>query len=342
MTTSTQSTRVATGFAAYTRSFEDSGVPLLGHLVVYSVFENRITPDVLASWFAELELDTDFLPGPIRACDAFEKVTGRDGVRLTYELDNHSASAGSRRSATLMIRHVRRDDSGLVRHLVREVRDEARTQLDYDTHLAECLFRRAPSPHSPSGAGTLRIEPDHNRIATLPFREQDQVYTMLEKIDEVYRARCRYLTGDRLRTLVRSYVEHLDAVKVRDTGGVYFVHHGHADTLARLRQLVARMGSGSTLNRVPIPAQDEMREMIAEAFTRQAKDNLDRLARDIAKARESGASPKAIETLYRRFRSVQASAAQHSELLATTLTDTNTALETVKLQFGGLLNANAA
>ncbi len=37
------------------------------------------------------------------------------------------------REATLMIRHVSRDNSQIVRHLVREVRDEEATRLTYDT-----------------------------------------------------------------------------------------------------------------------------------------------------------------------------------------------------------------
>jgi hypothetical protein len=37
-----------------------------------------------------------------------------------------------------MIRHVRRDKDQIVRHLVREVRDEAPVKLSYDTRLGAC------------------------------------------------------------------------------------------------------------------------------------------------------------------------------------------------------------
>jgi hypothetical protein len=54
---------------------------------------------------------------------------------------------------------------------------------------------------------------------------------------------------------------------VRPTGGVYFVYRTHDATLSALRVLVSRFGEGSHLSRVPIPDQDEMREMVIAAFT---------------------------------------------------------------------------
>jgi hypothetical protein len=53
--------------------------------------------------------------------------------------------------------------------------------------------------------------------------------------------------SDRLRTLVRTYVEGLNAVKVRASGGVYFVHNTYADRLESLRGFVKHFGGGSCL-----------------------------------------------------------------------------------------------
>jgi hypothetical protein len=36
--------------------------PLLGHLVLYSIFDGRVTRDDLARWFTELGLNPAFLP----------------------------------------------------------------------------------------------------------------------------------------------------------------------------------------------------------------------------------------------------------------------------------------
>lgn len=339
---------LATGdadFDAYAASLDETS--LLGHLVLYSVFDGPVTRDDVEAWFSELGLDDQMLPPPLRHVDAFERVTGRDGVRLSYPIDDPTAIGpasryGRRRAkdlnriATLMVRAVRRDSDSIVRHVVREVRDEQKANLTYDTCLAVCTFRRATNDQSPDGAGTLHIQPNARAIAKLPQAEQDNVSKLIKDIEAQYQRRCAYLSSDRLRSVVRRYVESLNAIRVRPTGGVYFVHRRHAPTLAALREVVSRLGKGSNLVRVPIPDQEEMREMIIQAFTTRAKDDLDQLAADIAAAQRSGKAEE-VEKLYDRFKALKNATAEHSELLATSLDDTQAALDLVNMQLGALL-----
>ncbi|MFC0431078.1 DUF6744 family protein [Kutzneria buriramensis] len=340
---------VATGdrlFDAYAEAMEASEAPLLGHLVLYSIFDGRVTPDRLEKWFKDLDLDLQALPGGLRADAAFEKVTGPAGVRRVYPLDDPTADPRPKsrrkadaisRQATLMVRHVRRDRREIVRHIVREVRDEDATSLSYDSKLGEAIFRFDTSAQSDPGAGALGVAPDNGAIAKLPEAEQGVVRDMLGEITTAFQYRRTFYSGDRLRALVRDYVEDLGGIKVRPTGGVYFVHRQHAATLAALRTLVARFGEGSHFVRIPIPDQDEMREMIITAFTTQTRDELNQLAIEVAAARREGASDQAVQKLYRRFRDVQKLTVEHSELLSTSLDDTKTALDLVKLQLGALL-----
>lgn len=336
-------------FDAYAQAMEASEAPILGHLVLYSIFDGRVTPDRLEKWFQELGLDLQSLPGALRADAAFEKVTGPAGVQRTYSLDDPKAEPrpksrrkadAVRRTATLMVRHVCRDRDEIVRHVVREVRDEDAATLSYDAKLAEALFRFDTSPQSDNGAGALRVAPDNAAIAKLPPAEQDVVREMLQEIKVAFQYRCTFYSGDRLRSLVRDYVESLGGIKVRPTGGVYFVHRQHADTLAALRALVSRFGAGSHFVRIPIPDQDEMREMIVTAFTTQTRDELQQLAAEAAAAKREGASDHVVQRLYRRFRDVQKLTVEHSELLSTSLDDTQSALDLVKLQLGALLAAS--
>jgi hypothetical protein len=336
------------GLAGYLEAMDAGGTPLLGHLVLYSVFEGEVTPGQLQLWFTQLGLDAAFLPGPIRAVDAFEKVTGPSGVRHSYPLDNRAGTArrrsrqdGKGREATLMIRHVRRDRDQIVRHLVREVRDEESVQLSYDTRLAELTFRRDQAPSAEHGAGSLLVTPDHAAIRQLPASEHDEVGMVLTEIKAAYQRNCAYLTADRLRTVIRGYIEALNAIRVRPTGGVYFVHQAHAATLAALRELVSRLGEGSYLSRVPIPDQDEMREMVIAAFTTRSRDELSRLAADIATAQRDGATEATISTLHKRYRDLQASATEHAQLLNTSLDDTTAVMQLVNAQLATLL-ANAS
>jgi hypothetical protein len=324
---------------------EAEGAPLLGHIVMYSVFEGTVTPDDIARWFGELGLDPRFVPPPIRPVDAFEKVTGPSGVRVTYPLDppppgerRRRRQDGQGREATLMIRPVRRDGGHIVRHLVREVRDEASVQLSYDVRLGECVFRRDDHSAAAPGGGALQVNPDYAAIRQLPADEQEKVTAMLGEIQAAYRQHCTYLNADRLRAVVRTYIESLTAIRVRPTGGVYFVHRTHDQVLAALRELVHRFGGGSHLARIPIPDQDEQRELIITAFTTKAREDLDKLARDIAAAARDGQTGEAaVAALHKRFVSLQAATAEHSRLLNTSLDDATSALKLVNVQLASLL-----
>jgi hypothetical protein len=347
---SPSSAAVAAGFDAYTAALEAGDTPLLGHLVLYSVFDGRVKRTDLERWFLDLGMDSAFLPPEIRHVDAFEKITGRDGVKRTYPLDGQRPVLpsgkrqrrpvnGRAREATLMVRHVSRDGKEIVRHLVREVRDETSKSLAYDARLGELVFHRDGGEHAAHGAGTLSVEPDHTAIAKLPETERAVVAEVLQELRDTFDHRCTFFTADRLRTLIRTYVEHLGAIKVRPTGGVYFVSRARSGELTGLRELVDRMGEGSHLVRIPIPDQDEMRQMIITAFTTQAKDDLDRLAGDIADAHRAHAPDHEVQALYRRFTELQKATSQHADLLSTTLDDTDAALKLVNLQLAGLLAA---
>jgi hypothetical protein len=344
-------------FDTYTAAFTTEQAPLLGHLVLYSIFDGEVTRDDLQRWFTELQMDPQFVPPKLRPVDAYERVTGPDGVRWSYPLplqDPTAVIAGAgrksagrpgrgivRRQATLMVRPVARDGGQIVRHVVREVRDEEQTRLSYDTCLGAAIFHR-DNDVDEAGAGELSVEPQSSAIAELSDEEQTVVRHMLGHIQSEYRRRRTYVSGDKLRGLIRTYIESLNAVRVRPTGGVYFVHARHAATLAALRELVSRFAAGSHLVRIPLPDADEMREMVINAFTTRAADDLNRLAADIAAAQRAGVDERTISKLYQRFSELQGATTEHATLLSTSLDDTQSALHLVQTQLKSLLVAGAA
>lgn len=335
-------------FDAYTAALESGDAPLLGHLVLYSIYDGEVTRADLEGWFGELGLDPELIPPPVRQVDAYERVTGRDGVKVTYPREDPSATgpaykrkvgrkaASASSTVTLMLRPVRRDGGQIVRHIVREVRDPLNTKLEYETRIGAATFHRNHDKGATEGAGTLQVEPNNAAISALPEAEQETVRAMLEEIETTYTYRCTYLTGDKLRAVVRRYIESLSAIRVRPSGGVYFVHRQHAATLAALRELASRFQAGSHLARIPLPDQDEMREMIISAFTTKAKEDLTKLSRDIAEAQSEGRHADA-QKLHARFTELQDTTTAHAELLSNSLDDTKTALDLVKLQLGSLL-----
>lgn len=341
-------------FDAYTAAFESGDqAALLGHLVLYSIFDGQVTRDELVRWFAELGLDLEFVPAKLRPVDAYERVTGPDGVRLSYVLPLEEAASviartgrktlgrGTgrgvvRRQATLMWRPVTRDGGQIVRHLVREVRDADKSALSYDTCLGAAIFKR-DNDVDEAGAGDLVVEPHTSAIAGLPEAEQHVVRHLLRHLQAEYDHRCTYLSSDKLRGVVRTYIESLNAVRVRPTGGVYFIHARHARILAALRELVSRLAAGSHLVRIPLTDADEMREMVISAFTTKTSDDLNRLAGDIAAAQHAGAGGDQVAKLYQRFNELRDATTEHATLLSTSLDDTQAALQLVQAQLGSLL-----
>ncbi|MEV6341215.1 DUF6744 family protein [Nocardia vinacea] len=321
-----------------------SGGALLGYIVLYSVCVGEVTPQQVEQWFVELGLDRSLLPPSLRPIDAFEKITGPDGVQDSYSLADPTAvrQRGERRRraagqdgqiATLMVRPVRTDNTQLVRHVVREVRDQGQKALSYDSHLAEVIFHREGG--SPGG-GRLQVIADNAAIGALPAGEQTRIRDMLTELSDSYRWHCTYLGPDRLRAIVRKYIEQMGAVKVRQGGGVYFVRAEHTKTLQALTQFVGRVGEGSHFVEIPLPNQAEMRDMVIAAFTTKARDEANKLALDIAAAKRKG-DPAAAAELHRRFTTLKQSASQYQSLLSNSLDEAGAALDLVQVQLASLL-----
>lgn len=315
--------------------------PVLGHLALYSIFDGPVTRDDLARWVYELGLDPALLPAEPRPVDAFEKVTAN--IRHSYLLGERPTGRrrrgkdgdGEGQSATLMVRHVRRDPHTIVRHLVREVRDEHAVRLSYDVKVGECVFHRDTNQGTAPGAGSLHVTPDLAVVADPA--EQQEIRAVLETITAEFRRHCTFLGGDRLRATVRRYIESMNAIRVRPTGGVYFVHRQYQPTLTKLRDLVERFGAGSHLYRIPLPDEEEQRAMVIEAFRTKAKEDLERLAEEIADAqRRDDTRQSTLEALHRRFRDLADTAAEHGKLLSVDLQDTEAALGLVRMQLGSL------
>jgi len=346
--------------SSYLESVDRAGVPVLGHMVWYSVFDDAITLDELSNWFRELGLDSALLPNPVRPIDVAERVTG-SRMRVTYSLDGErpvgangkrkrKSRSAQDREATLMARHVTRDVRQVVRHLVREVRDERAMALSYDPKMAECVFTRDHSDNAAPGAGTFDVIPNVSAIMALPDQEREHVYQCIANLRTEYRELLAFVSGDRLRELVRTYVtDVMHGVPLSPSGGVYFISREYDETLNALHELVSRFKERgqlrrpestrfSTLRRMPLLDLDESREMIQEEFTTSTRLELEKLSADIVVLRQvEEPDDEAIAALHKRFRELQAATTKHSELLSTSLDDTQSTLETVNAQLAALL-----
>lgn len=321
-------------FQTYLHSVDGDTAPeLLGHLVIYNIAGvDPVTHDELRDWFEELELNKRHMPGPPRAVDAFEKATG--GAKDSYPLGgvrkrNHGSHG---QTITLMMRSIYRDETRIMRHLVRELADHENAELSYEVCLAEARFDRSTDPAAPEGAGTMTLTPDSDELNQLRSDEQRSITDLLSWVETDYENRTRYVGADRLRKMVRDYIEReLTAVRIHPS--VYFVHQRHTDTLATLRDLTARF-SGE-LTRIPLPDTAEQRQMVDGAFEAKAAKDLESLARDIATAQ---ADPKGYQVrhLHKRYQTVKDAAEDYQSTLNAQLTTTEATLDLVHAQMASL------
>lgn len=350
-----------TGLAAYLSQMDAAGIPALGFVVWYTVHDAPVTRDDLVNWFRELGLDTDYLPNELRPVDAFERATGST-VRLTYRLDGSEPErlANGRRkrkprglrerAATLMVRPVSRTPQDVVRHVVRELRDEEQVALHYDPKMGEAVFLKDRSEGAGPGAGTFGVVPNESAIQALPESEQDRVREFIADIEESYRTNLAFIPGDRLRDLVRDYVvQVMNGTRLGDSGGPYFVDREHNAALEALRELVSRFNERaqirqpelkkkSSVRRIPLPDHGEMREMVEQEFTDRTREELDKLAVEIAVLRQAPEPDAAlISTLHKRFLDLKGATERHSALLSTSLEDTQASLQTVNAQLAALM-----
>ncbi|WP_020580003.1 hypothetical protein [Actinopolymorpha alba] len=149
-----------------------------------------------------------------------------------------------------------------------------------------------------------------NRLTAI---ERATINTLLDQVNHDYESRSRYVSADRLRKMLRDYIEYrLGAVGIHPA--VYFVHRRHAPTLAALRALAARFSGEVT--RIPLPDVAEVRQMVDGAFGAKAQADLVSLACDIARAR---ADPKGfpVRKLDQRYHAVRQAAEEYQATLDT-------------------------
>ena len=203
---------------------------LFGQVVIYNIAGvDPVRRDELENWFGELELDRKYLPGPPRQHDAYEKATST--AKTKYPLGGRRPDhRRNGQTVTLMMRDVARDETRTLRHLVRELADHGNEELSYEVCLAVAEFVFSTDPAAPDGAGDMTLDPADAELDLLGADERDTVTDLLAQIKTDYEARTQNIGGDRLRKMLRDYIEgELSAVRIHP--GVYFVHRRHAPAL---------------------------------------------------------------------------------------------------------------
>jgi len=330
---------------AYLREHTGDDVALLGSVVLMSVGAvEPVTHTELRNWFTELELDPSYLPNQPRAVDAYERATGSAKTKYPMGLNPNTGRKKQThektgQTVTLMMRHVVRDETRVVRHLVRELADHADEALSYEVKLAEAEFEREIGPTIPVGSGEMTLTTVDDEIEQLGALERTTITELIDKMRKDYDHHCRYIPNSRVSKMLRDYLERRCA-GIRLQSGVYFVPRQHGETLGALRELAGRCGA--QVNRIPLPDTAEQRAMVGDAFNAKCGADLDSLARDIAREQADGAATYRVTKLHKRFVEVKREAEEYQTNLGAELGDTAARLDLINAQMAQLFASAGA
>jgi hypothetical protein len=257
----------STTFDAYRQQL--NGMPtskFIGAICWFTVNESNVVRDEVEKLFLDRNLDERFIPNPVKPVDAFRRATSRHD--LTYPV-------GDRQDATLYFEEVDFDEERVIQHLFRKVRDRQKVELTH-SQVGEAIFYRQSRKAKRNGVGGESVAFSLKR-SQLNDTEYDQANKLIETVHNSYERNKGYLTSQALRGMVRDYVVSLNAISVRPSGGVYFVHRSRTDTVNLLAEVVTQLGEGSMLHMLPLVDNEQQRGMLTEAFQDEVDDECNRL-----------------------------------------------------------------
>lgn len=290
---------------------------VLGWIVVYQVRDAQYDRATLEQTFDELGMNPGLIPAPNNPLHAYMKATSSvDDV--DYKLPHDQV-------AHVLVRDQMEDKEVVVRQLTREIRDTKRGRLGY-AKIGEAAFYRPVSRGGKVEYGTERIRLTVDNSA-LTADERPVLQGVLDKIASEYDRHVNYMDAMKYRAVIRDYLLHLNALKIKD--GFYFVHNNRGDELEKLRTLVERLGGGSTMFLLPLVDLDTQRDMVVQAFQAEAEEALNDIVKQVAHVRgtRKSVTPQAYAKIKKEYEQAINRSKEYGRTLKVSATTTAAAEE---------------
>jgi hypothetical protein len=274
---------------------------ILGRIVLFTIADLRVRRDDLVKWFEELDLNPAKLPPEIKPVDAYKKATSE--AKQEYALPDGN-------TVTYLCRDVSSTPTYIHRQITREVRDPNRRRLQYDKAIESVFYRPKTGADGRVVNGSERLRLTIDAPKGLTAEEQEKIKEITADVESRYLRYRDYLDGQKVRGVIRDYVKYLNAIELK--GGVYFVHQNRTDELIRLQTLVSRL-TGCWMNLLPLVDLASEREMVIEAFQREAQEALNEVVKECAHLRftRKSVSPEAYAKVRQKFDHVMNQASEY-------------------------------
>lgn len=294
----------------------------------------RVSRENLERWFSELNIDDRFLPPAISGVNAFRRAC-TESIPRTWRIPAKTGDKDDDQIADLHVVEIDSNDKGVLRHIVRRVRDP-RTEQSWTATIATLRFHRGP--RQPVGGRRRSAEVVKTTVLpalveldvngqktgrTVPLSELDELHANAAVADfrEKYSDLTEYYTADAVRGIVRDLLTAANAISVKPSGGVYFIHQIKQETVEQLEGLIGRIGQGCSFHQLPLLDTMDQRQMLTAAWEDEIETTVQRLLEEIAEVNEEAkrkgqkVSAARYEGLYVQFAEAQEKTVEYTDLL---------------------------
>ncbi len=190
---------------------------LLGHLEFHYIPDLKIHKDDLTKLFTKNNLPLSYMPNEIKPHDAYRRATATAAQTLEIQYD------GNTKTAKLLVREVACDNKRVMRHLVREVIDQAQEKPMYIT-VGKMEYDRDNELMRVSWDSSFLVEYDYKGI--------------VQSIEALFTEWTQYHTKDTVRTIVTRMIKETNPVSIMSRGKAVFIPKSSTDRLKDIKALV--------------------------------------------------------------------------------------------------------
>ena len=240
-------------------------VPILGHLIWYSVKESRIRTSDLRKLFAQVKIPMDFMPEEPSKINAFKRAT----TELSEETE---VDIGEGKHAVYMVRLAAKTDDEIVKSIVKEVRDASKKALTSEDY---------------AEIGRVHFDKDTENVRYYDLQPDSQPITT--QIKQLYETYCSYLTGKQIRVMFHEIIKSMSPTLVRPSGAVYFIPYVHAEMVQKMEVLSKELAAygitdyESAFESIPLIDADKTRALVEVRFEEQNTRDVDRTLVELSK-----------------------------------------------------------
>lgn len=290
----------------------------LGRLCWYSIPDTiRITRKDFHAELSQEGVKFGALPD-VRAVDVFKRgCTASERNKYLPTLDEQTAlSLLPGCHINYMFRNAGQDKSNVWRTLVREIVDSNGHELSY-LEVASLIYDRA----------TETI--DYKTKVPLSDTERD----IIQDVYDYFSSEAEIATPYSVREFVRKGIEwHLHAIKVRPSGGIYFVQEQFYQELSGLSNVVNNIGG--TFHDLPLIDDSKQREMLRKAFEDESLDDVNIMLgemSEIIKNNKTISEDRYVD-LMERYKKLTKKVKEYSDILDEAMTNTASYLDIAEAQ----------